>query len=222
MRRTSRIALLALAAAVAAAGPVTAQDRSGTVEITPVVGGYFGGTFEPGTLAFYNGEASAGTEVAYGLRLGFNISNNFAIEASYLQSDPSLRIDRGGGGIGSTSNDIGTMEMRLYELNFLVPWGNGKVRPYFSMGAGVNTFHPVIPGYQYSTDSRFTTNLGFGVKVFVTPNFGFRFEGKGRTTYINSDDEYYCDDWCDDDYYYYGDSQWYFSGEATAGVVFAF
>ena len=221
MRLSRRFALLALVAVLAAAGPAAAQDRSGTVEITPVVGGFFGGTFEPGTLAFYNGEASTGTEVAYGLRLGFNISDHFALEASYLQSDPDLSLD-GGGAIGEPSEKIGTMEMRLYEMNFLVPWGSGRVRPYFVMGAGVHTFHPEVPGYSASTDSRFTTNMGFGVKVFVSPNFGFRFEGKGRTTYINSDDHYDCDYWCDDDYYYYGDSQWYWSGEATAGVVIAF
>lgn len=220
MKRTPGFALLALAALLLAAGPAAAQDRGGTVEITPVVGGFFGGTFEPGTLAFYDGEAETGTEVAYGLRLGFNINNHFAIEASYLQSDPDLQLN-GGGGIGSVSQNIGKMDMRLYELNFLVPWGTGKVRPYFTMGAGVHTFHPDIPGYSFSTDSRFTTNMGFGVKAFVSPNFGFRFEGKGRATYINSDDEYYCDHWCDGDYYY-GDNQWYWSGEATAGVIFAF
>ena len=113
------------------------------------------------------------------------------------------------------------MEMRLYELNFLVPWGSGKVRPYFTIGGGVHTFHPEIPGYSSSTDSRATGTLGFGLKAFVTPNIGFRFEGKLRTTYINSGDDYWeCDDWCDG--YYYGDSQWYVSGEAIAGVVFAF
>ena len=220
MKRIPGFALLALAAMLVSAGPAAGQDRGGTVEITPVVGGFFGGTFEPGTLAFYDGEAETGTEVGYGLRLGFNINNHFAIEASYLQSDPDLQLN-GGGGIGSVSRNIGTMEMRLYELNFLVPWGTGKVRPYFTMGAGVHTFHPEIDGYSFSTDSRFTTNMGFGVKAFVSPNFGFRFEGRGRATYINSEDEYYCDDWCGG-YYYYGDSQWYWSGEATAGVVIAF
>jgi len=221
MRRTPRFALLALAAALVATGPAAAQDRRGSVEITPVIGGYFGGTFEPGTLAFYDGEARASTEVGYGLRLGFNVASNFTIEASYLQSDPKLKLE-GSGGIGSPSNEIGKMEMRLYEVNFLVPWGRGQVRPYFTIGGGVNTFRPVIPGYSATTDSRFTGSLGFGVKAFVNPNFGFRFEGKGRTTYINSDGDYWeCDHyWCDGDYY--GDSQWYTSGEATAGVIIAF
>ena len=155
-----------------------------------------------------------------GLRLGINVSNNFAIEASYLQSDPKLRLE-GSGAIGSPSREIGEMEMRLYELNFLVPWGHGRVRPYFTMGGGVNTIRAVVPGYSFPTDSRFTANLGFGVKAFVTPNVGFRFEGKGRTTYINSDgDGWNCDDWCDG--YYNGDTQWYTSGEATAGVIIAF
>ena len=51
---------------------------------------------------------------------------------------------------------------------------------------------------------------------------GFRFEGKVRSTYINSEDDHWsCDSWwCDGDYY--GDSQWYTAGEATAGVVIAF
>ena len=220
MKLAPRFALLSLAAALAVAAPAAAQDRSGSVEITPVIGGTFGGTFDPGTLAFYDGEAETNTEVAYGIRLGFNVASNFALEASYLQSDPTLTIE-GSGAIGSPSREIGKMEMRFYELNFLVPWGSGKVRPYFTMGGGVHTFHPVIPGYSASTDSRATGTLGFGVKAFVTPNIGFRFEGKGRTTYINSGDDYWeCDDYCDG--YYYGDSQWYVSGEATAGVVFAF
>jgi opacity protein-like surface antigen len=220
MKLAPRFALLALAAALVAAGPVAAQDRRGTVEITPVVGGYFGGTFDPGTLAFYDGEAKTSTEVAYGVRLGFNVSNNFTIEASYLQSDPKLRLE-GSGAIGSSGADIGEMEMRLYEVNFLVPWGRGPVRPYFTIGGGVNTIRPVIPGYHFSTDSRFTANLGFGVKAFVTPNVGFRFEGKGRTTYINSEgDRWNCDHWCEG--YYNGDTQWYTSGEATAGIIIAF
>lgn len=220
MKLAPRFALLALAAAMAVAPPAAAQDRRGSVEITPVIGGTFGGTFDPGTLAFYDGEAETDTEVAYGLRLGFNVADNFTLEASYLQSDPKLTIG-GDGAIGGSSRGIGTMEMRFYELNFLVPWGRGKVRPYFTIGGGVHTFRPVIPGYSASTDSRLTGTLGFGVKTFVTPNFGFRFEGKVRSTYINSDDDYWeCDEWCDG--YYYGDSQWYTTGEATAGIVIAF
>lgn len=219
MRLAPRFALLALTAALAAAGPATAQDRRGSVEITPVIGGYFGGTFDPGTLAFYDGKARAGTEIGYGLRLGINVSSNFVIEASYLQSDPKLKLE-GTGAIGAPSRDIGKMEMRLYELNFLVPWGRGRVRPYFTIGGGVNTFRPVIPAYSASTDSRFTANMGFGLKTYVTPNLGFRFEGKGRTTYVNSEGDRWSCDWCGDGYY--GDSQWYLSGEATAGVVIAF
>ncbi|MBK8598818.1 MAG: outer membrane beta-barrel protein [Holophagales bacterium] len=221
MRLAPRFALLALAAALAAASPASAQDRRGTVEITPVIGGTFGGTFDSGTLAFYDGEAKTSTEVAYGIRLGFNVAEHFTLEASYLQSDPKLTIGDGGS-IGGQSEDIGRMEMRFYELNMLVPWGRGQVRPYFLLGGGVHTFHPDLPGYSSSTDSRFTGTLGFGVKAFVTPNIGFRFEGKARTTYINSGDDYWeCDGWCDDGYYY-GSNQWYTSGEATAGVVFAF
>ncbi len=220
MRTTFRFALLALVAVLAISGPAAAQDRRGSVEISPFAGGYFGGTFEDGTLAFYDGEARAGTEGAFGVRLGVNVAENLAIEASYTQSDPKLKLE-GSGAIGSPSREIGDMEMRLYELNFLIPWGRGQVRPYFTIGGGVNTFRPVVPGRSYSTDSRFTANLGLGVKTFVTPNFGFRFEGKARSTYINSeDDHWYCDDWCDGDYY--GDSQWYTSGEATAGLVIAF
>lgn len=221
MRWTPRFALLAIAVALVATFPAAAQDRRGSVEITPVVGGTFGGTFESGTLAFYDGEADAGTEVAYGLRLGFTVTQHFQIEASYLQSDPKLELD-GSGAIGSPSRTIGEMQMRFYKMNFLFPWGNGPVKPYFVIGAGVHTFKPEIPGYSASTDSRFTGNMGFGVKTFVSPNIGFRFEGKFRTTYINSNGDYHCDEWCHDDYYYYGDSQWYLSGEATAGVVFAF
>jgi hypothetical protein len=220
MRLAPRFALIALVAVLVVAGPAAAQDRRGSVEITPVIGGSFGGTFESGTLAFYDGEAEAATQVAFGGRLGFFVAQNFVIEASYLQTDPKLKL-KGSGGIGAPSLEIGEMQMRMYELNFLVPWGSGKVNPYFVTGLGVQTFKPVIPGLSTTTDSRFTMNMGLGVKTFVTPNLGFRFEAKGRATYINSEDEYFCDDWCGG-YYYYGDSNWFLTGEATAGLVFAF
>ena len=126
MKLAPRFALLTLAAALAVAAPAAAQDRQGSVEITPVIGGYFGGTFDPGTLAFYNGEAKASTEVAYGLRLGFNVSSHFQLEASYLQSDPKLEVN-GNGAIGSASHDIGKMEIRLYEVNSLFTWGKRMI-----------------------------------------------------------------------------------------------
>ena len=73
--------------------------------------------------------------------------------------------------------------------------------------------HDGLPDGQEDTGEQIYEYLG----VAVTPNFGLRFEAKARTTYINSeDDHWYCDDWCDGDYY--GDSQWYTSGEATAGL----
>ena len=213
---------LALALALLA-GPAQAQDRRGTVEISPFIGGYFGGTFDSGTLAFYEGDAEMEAEVAYGGRLGFNLSRNFGLEFSYLQSDPKLTA-KGSGSIGSVSRDLGKMKIRLYELNMLVPFGpyaGGRVQPYFVMGGGVNTFQPDVGVGYTSTDSRFTANMGFGLKLWVDPHFGFRFEGKGRTTYINSDGNDSCGH--HDNYYYScNDSQWLWAGEATGGIVIAF
>ena len=114
------------------------------------------------------------------------------------------------------------MEMRLYELNFLFPWGSGKVRPYFSIGAGVNTFHPEIPGYSSSTDSRFTGEPGLRREDVRHPELSASGSkgSAGRPTSTAATTTGSATTGATN--YYYGDSQWYLSGEATAGVVFAF
>jgi hypothetical protein len=86
----------------------------------------------------------------------------------------------------------------------------------------VNTFQPSIPGYSFSSDSRFTGSLGLGVKTYVNPNFGFRFEGKVRSTYINSEDDHWPATAGGATATTTATSQWYTAGEATAGVVIAF
>ena len=72
------------------------------------------------------------------------------------------------------------------------------------------------------SDTRFTGSLGIGVKAFVNPHFGFRFDGRGYATSLGNrdrNDRFGCNDNffdnCDE-------KEWLTNGEISAGLLFAF
>ena len=75
-----RVPILVLIAAATAAA-ASAQVREGTVEISPYVGYLFGGEFARGTTSAFDFRVDVDDDATYGLRLGYNITENFEIEA---------------------------------------------------------------------------------------------------------------------------------------------
>jgi hypothetical protein len=100
--------------------------------------------------------------------------------------------------------------------------GRGRVVPYIALGGGATNLKASVPGVPSTSDTRFSGIFGVGMKAFFTPQFGFRFDARGRATNVNSDCWSYYDD-CDGyDHHGDDDSNWYYSGEVTGGLTFAF
>lgn len=221
MRTSSPRSLAAatLALAALAAPAALAQDRSGTVEITPFGGVYIGGTFEAGTTGAYRYDVEVSSPATWGIRLGYNANRWFGLEFGFAWAEAEM--NRTGGGIFGPAAKVGDIDVKNFELNAILNMGKGRVIPYFVLGGGAQVLDPTIPGVDASTDTRFAATFGFGLKVFVNPHFGFRFDGRLRSAYLGTEDG--CD--YDDCYYYdywYGETQWYTSGEVTGGLTFAF
>jgi hypothetical protein len=221
MRPITRI--LALAILGMATWPATAQNRAGSVEITPFGGAYFGGRLRAGSNALFSSDVDVSVAGTYGLRLGMNVTRSFALELGF--STAKADIEGRGSGLFGDGQKLGELDVKHYELDAVFNVGRRRVIPYFAIGGGATTFKArVTGGPETDEDTRFTGNLGFGVKTFFTPNVGLRFDGRVRAAYIDdsrdcSRGSIHCDDRDRDRD---DDRRWYGSGEVTAGLTFAF
>ena len=196
-----------------------AQVRQGTVEISPFAGYLFGGEFSRGSNDLFDFRVEADDDVTYGIRLGFNLTDNFEMEFQASRTESAFVSDDDVlfGGNGNSFGDL-TIDYFLGYATF--NFGHGRAVPYFTIGAGVANLDPDVPGTSAQSDTRFTGSLGAGVKVFVNPHFGFRFDGRGYATSLgDNNNNFGCDDEFFDDC---NNNDWLTNGEISGGLIFAF
>lgn len=176
----------------------------------------FGGWFLAGDL--YNGyNATIQVDDAFtpGLRVGANLSETAGVELSYARASSNLSAQ----GIADYAGPLGSVTFDQIDLNG--NFGSGFYRQaygYFTIGIGMTILTPHVNDLDQDTNTRFSTNLGLGVKYFMKPNLGIRIDGRYRLTDTDiSEDYYYCDPYygC---YSYY--STWYDTGEISLGLVY--
>ncbi len=221
--RLGGAALLAASAALAlAARPAQAQDRTGTVEITPFGGGYFGGRLYAGSNSIFADDVDVRDAGTYGIRVGVNANRWLGIEAGFSKARGDIE-SVGGSSLFGSGVKLGELDVQHYELNMLFNMGRRRVIPYITLGAGVTRFDARVPDVDTSADTRFTANFGAGVKAFFDPHFGLRFDGRYRAAYVNDQNCNSDFSFCSDDHHHHNhDNRWYGSGELTGGVIFAF
>ncbi len=209
------VALAACLALATVAGRAAAQDRTGTFEISPFGGAYFGGHLYEGSL----GRIHVESDFAYGIRFAYNLTRHFGIEFDWTESKPELHTDAYVPPYPSST--VGHLRHDVYEANGIFNFGSGRVYGYIGLGAGASVLKTELNAGPSDTQTKFTGNISGGMKAFVTPRFGFRLDGRLRSTDTNrttnhgtSCDYYgYC--------YHYHDT-WYSSSELTGGLIFAF
>ncbi len=151
MRKTGIVAALLLMGLSSAA---LAENRGETVTFAPYVGGY---TFQ--------GSQHLETSPVYGFRLGYNFTENWALEGvvDYLKTE------------GTKNSGIGNVEMLRYGGDVLYNFmPKSSLVPYLAAGVGgmklLSGGHP---------DQRIIGNYGGGVKWFMTENFALRGDVRG-------------------------------------------
>lgn len=218
--RVFALALLVAGASAAA----SAQVREGTVEISPFAGYLFGGEFDRGSTSLFDFEVQADDDATFGVRLGYNLTENFEMEFQASRTETEF-VTEDDELFDPDEQDFGDLTIDYFMGYGTFNFGRRRAVPYITVGAGVARLDPDVPGSRARKDTRFTASVGIGVKAFVNPHFGFRFDGRGYATSLgdrDDDDNFFCDDGdffddCDSDR-----TEWLTNGEISAGLVFAF
>ena len=210
----SRVALLFLAAALAGAATAKAQLRSGTVEINPFAGWLFGGEFSHSHgFDFDHTHVDVDDDVTYGGRIGYNFTSLFQIEGEYSRTETHFVLRQ------RHFDDVRLGDLRMeYFLGYLTfNFGHGRVVPFFTIGAGGANLVPEVLGTSSESDIRFTAAAGGGVKVFLNPHFGLRFDGRAYSTWLGDNSRVLCDTegLC-------RSRDWLYNATATGGFILAF
>ncbi len=199
-----------------------AQVRSGTVEVSPFAGYLFGGRFPAGSNGLFTSKTDVEDHATYGGRIGWNITSLFEPEAQFSRTETHFVSPHGDELFGPSGTRLGDLTID-YALGYMTfNFGHRRVVPYVTFGMGAARLKPDVcksrpqPCSNPGADWRYTASAGAGIKTFVTPHFGFRFDGRYYGTLLRGDR---CDSdrRCDRNR-----NDWLSNGDLTGGLVFAF
>ena len=153
----------------------------------------------------------------YGLRIGYNFSQTMEFEIQGSRTDTHFVSHDSGDLFGPGGDRLGDLRID-YLLGYgTFNFGHGRAVPYFTIGAGIANLQPSNTPVPAHDSTRFTGSIGGGLKVFVQPHFGFRFDGRLYSTYLDQSDT------CGHDHHdNCHDTHWLTNGDLSAGLIFAF
>lgn len=202
-----RVALVLGAAFFVFAGSAAAQ-----VELTPFLGYRIGGELDEADDFFdFDGVDFEDSE-SYGLILDVPLSGGFQLEFLYSIQQSELRSNELFSPLPGIDIDIEYLHIgALYQWN-----SHGDTIPFVAASGGVTRLVPNQRGL--SSEERASISFGGGVKLMVSEHIGFRFEGRGFTTFVENNDDIYCQgNRC-----YTYDESVLWQVEARAGLIFRF
>jgi len=142
-------------------------------EVTPFIGGRFGGTFEIQPEGGPEGRASLGDAVSFGVSAGVRFDDLSLIEFRYTRAKPALQFEAGINPLPAPPGDVTldqfhgdfTREFSLEQVNGL--------RPFLMASVGATHLGTASNGF-----TRFSFGLGTGLKLFLNSRVGFRAEAR--------------------------------------------
>lgn len=225
-----RIALLALALSALAAS-LSAQVRSGTVEISPFYGYLFGGNFPTGsTSQFPDTRANVRDHATYGAGIGYFVTSAIEIESRWSHTETGLADHQSDGTFHHDGDGPRVADLKIdYFLGYVTyNFGHRRWVPYATIGMGAARLDPGArndivctaagpPCNNPAPFTRYTAALGGGLKFYANPHFGFRLDERGYGTYLSSHGD------CNTSSHENGRcSSWLGNLESSAGVIISF
>lgn len=208
--------LLIAAAALLLTSSIQAQVRQGTVELEPFAGYLWGGSFDQGSTVLFPTRVDVEDHATYGGRIGVNVTSLFEMEFQYSRTETFFVSHEHDGVFGPGPARLGDLRIEYFLGYATFNFGHSRLVPYVSVGAGAAHLTPEVAGVNAQSDTRFTASLGGGLKVFLNPHFGLRFDGRGYTTSLSNSNDSSCG------HHNCNNSNWLTNGEATGGLVIAF
>ena len=209
-----------------AAVTATAQDKR--VELSGTIGYTFsdgvssanGGIRVPGVGTFDRIDPK--DAMSWGVRLGYMVNDNSEVGILYNQQSTELDI------LGTSTVKLGDQSIHNYHGYYAYNAGDvdAKARPYFLIGLGATQYGSIKASnagvsHDIGGNTKFSGTAGLGVKLFPSPKFGIRLEGRWTPTYIKSDASGW---WCDPYWGCYVTSSAQYSNqfELSGGLIFRF
>jgi hypothetical protein len=162
-------------------------------EVT-LVGGYqFGGSMDEsvkhegettlGESLGIKGSEFAGAIVNY--RLGPQLLLELAIDRQFTVLDYHSAN-------GGDATKLADLEVDVYHAGLMYSWASGEVQPYVGGTIGMTS---MIPNEGLSSVRRFSAAPVFGLKVFSSKHFAFRFQTRLLVTSMPKDKKYFYDEY---------------------------
>lgn len=167
--------------AILLAGSAFGRERK--VEISPFGGIQFGGGVQsrPGRLEIE-------PDVAYGVIVDVRVRPDATIQALYGRQDTTL--DFRSSDLFFPRNVRVGLAVEYYHLGGAVEFGEGPLRPYFSLTVGATRFDPKVE--DFGSEWRFSIGSGLGFKTYVSTRFGFRAEARVWPTFLQTSGGLFC------------------------------
>lgn len=208
-------AIIALAAASTASAQSYGYSKASAADLTVYGGGYFGGDIYTGTYSGLSRDVNVDDDWTYGGRLEYVFSGMVGLEGGYGHSEAGLNL---GAGAGQLPQNIGNLTENRYELNINFYTNPGPVQGYFTLGGGATDYKANFENGQSASDTKFTSNIGLGIKFSSSQKVALRIDGRWRYTDTNiGGSSYYCDFY---GFCYTYDNSYYGSGELTGGITY--
>jgi opacity protein-like surface antigen len=157
----------------------------------------------------------------YGGRLGWNITSKVEIEAQVSRTETAFVMPGSHELFGTDGKRLGDLRID-YLLGYgTFNFGHGRAVPYVTLGMGAARLEADIcrgaptPCVNPGRDTRFTASAGVGLKTFLAPHVGLRFDGRYYGTFLRDSNRDRCDR-CDNR------TDWLSNGDVTGGLIFAF
>lgn len=148
-------------------------------ELTPFLGYRAGGGFEEFPLG---PDLDIEQSSSYGLILDIPLGGGGS-QLEIMWSRQSTELDAGGPLVSLPLFDI---DIDYFHVGGVYNWGyeEDKIRPFVLGTLGVTLLSPEPSSLDSETN--FSAGFGGGVKVFASDHVGFRFEGRGYLTFLDS------------------------------------
>lgn len=176
--------LAAAAAFAMLAFPAEAPARGEYVEITPIVGTRFGGSFRDTAT---DAKLKVDEHAAFSLAIDIAWDRNTELEI-FLSRQPTRLTSKQPVAPGA----LFELDIDYYHVGGTYLFEpSGRVKPYFLATLGLTRFKPRAAGLESETNFSFSTGAGW--KVPLTRRIGLRLEGRGFFTFMDSDSNVFCD-----------------------------
>jgi|SRR5215831_17078292 len=161
--------------------PVSAQDRLiQSFELTPFIGGRFGGTLEIQPESGPEVRASLRDATSYGVSAGVRFDDLSMIEFSWTRARSTLRFEPV---VNPLAAPLGNVTLDQFHGDFsreFVLEDLKTLRPYLTASVGATHFGAVNDGF-----TRFSFGFGTGLKLLLNSKFGLRFQAQWLPIWVD-------------------------------------